>query len=123
MKRPISATIDEGLITWLDKVLKENSQFLLAGILDSEGKEVTKVSTAEMKRRFGFLDFSENASFLNAKSLKKNAIGNFEIIYDLPICVIIAPVRETGQYFIGIWRRTIDIPCHMVYGIELRGHP
>jgi len=86
----------------LNEFLKDNSQFLLVGILDSEGKEVTKVSTAEMKRRFGFLDFSENAGFLNAKNLKKNAIGNFEIIYDLPICVIISPVTETGQYFIGV---------------------
>jgi len=86
----------------LDKFLKDNPQFLLAGVLNSEGKETLKSSTVEMKRRFGFLDFSKNSVFLNAKNLKKNAIGNFEIIYDLPICAIVAPMGETQEYFIGI---------------------
>ena len=86
----------------LDKFLKDNPQFLLAGILDSDGKEILKSSAVEMKRRFGFLDFSENSVFLNSKNLKKNAIGNFEIIYDLPICAIVAPIGETEQYFIGV---------------------
>ncbi len=86
----------------LDEFLKDNPQFLLAGILDAKGRETIKSSSAEMKRRFGFLDFSENSVFLNAKKLKKNAIGNFEIIYDLPICAIVAPIGETEQYFIGV---------------------
>ncbi len=86
----------------LDKFLNDNPQFLLAGILDSDGKEILKSSAVEMKRRFGFLDFSENSVFLNSKNLKKNAIGNFEIIYDLPICAIISPIKETGRYFIGV---------------------
>ncbi|MCG2725531.1 MAG: ATP-binding protein [Elusimicrobia bacterium] len=86
----------------LDEFLKDNPQFLLAGFLDSKGKEIIKSSTAEMKRRFGFLDFSEDSVFLNAKNLKKTAIGNFEIIDDLPICSIVSPIKETKEHFIGV---------------------
>ena len=85
----------------LKDFLAKNPKFLLAAFLDASGKEIVKFSTPEMKRRFGFLDFSKDSVFLNAKKMKTLGIGDFEIIYNLPICVIISP-SENGQYFAGI---------------------
>ena len=55
MKRPISATIDEGLITWLDKILKENSQYrnkshIIEMALENLKNESDRIQLSKKKR-------------------------------------------------------------------------
>lgn len=81
----------------LRRALKQNPEFLYLAFTGSDGREVLSGGAPELRRFFGFLDISGNPLFREAAAKGKTAIGQFELIYDMPICRMVYPIG--GGYY------------------------
>ena len=81
----------------LKKTLARNPEFLFMAFVDGEGREIFSAGAAEMKRLFGFLDLSQDPLFRKAAATGRSQLGEFELIYNLPICRLVYPL-EGGRY-------------------------
>ncbi len=82
----------------VSSALGRQGRFALAAVLDAQGREVVKDGTFQARRLFGGLDFSGSALFSSAASSGKPVFGNFELVYDLPVCHLFYPL-EGGRWF------------------------
>ncbi|MEW5905536.1 MAG: ATP-binding protein [Elusimicrobiota bacterium] len=82
----------------VSSALGRQGRFALAAVLDAEGRELHKDGTFQAKRLFGGLDFSGSHLFSSAASSGKPVFGNFELVYDLPVCHLFYPL-EGGRWF------------------------
>ena len=81
----------------LERALKRNPEFLFLAFTRADGREVLSGGAPELKRYFGYLDLSGDAQFLKAARDGRAAFGQFEMIYDLPVCRLVYPVG--GGYY------------------------
>jgi signal transduction histidine kinase len=82
----------------VSSALGRQGRFALAAVLDGQGRELRKDGTFQAKRLFGELDFSGSPLFSSAASSGKPVFGNFELVYDLPVCHLFYPL-EGGRWF------------------------
>ncbi|KAF0127388.1 MAG: two-component system OmpR family sensor kinase [Elusimicrobia bacterium] len=82
----------------VSSALGRQGRFALAAVLDGQGRELHKDGTFQAKRLFGELDFSGSHLFSSAASSGKPVFGNFELVYDLPVCHLFYPL-EGGRWF------------------------
>ncbi|HBE89142.1 MAG TPA: hypothetical protein DDW67_08400 [Elusimicrobia bacterium] len=82
----------------VSSALGRQGRFALAAVLDGRGRELHKEGTFQAKRLFGELDFSGSPLFVSASASGKPAFGNFELVYDLPVCHLFYPL-EGGRWF------------------------
>lgn len=94
----LAATAGKDHRKLVSSALGRQGRFALAAVLDAQGGEVIKDGTFQAKRLFGGLDFSGSALFSSAASSGKPVFGNFELVYDLPVCHLFYPL-EGGRWF------------------------
>lgn len=82
----------------VSSALGRQGRFALAAVLDAQGRELRKDGTFQAKRLFGELDFSDNPLFSSAAHSGRPVFGNFELVYDLPVCHLFYPL-EGGRWF------------------------
>ncbi|MBI4802887.1 MAG: HAMP domain-containing protein [Elusimicrobia bacterium] len=81
----------------LKKTLDHNPEFLFMAFTGPDGREILSAGAPEIKRIFGYLDISRNELFKKAVKTGRPALGEFELLYNLPICRLIYPL-ESGYY-------------------------
>ncbi len=81
----------------LESALKRNPEFLFLAFTRADGREVLSGGVPELKRYFGFLDLSGDAQFMKASREGRPALGQFEMIYDMPVCRLVYPIG--GGYY------------------------
>lgn len=81
----------------LSRALKANPEFLYMAFTGPDGKEVLSGGAPELRRFFGYLDISGTQLFRTAAEGGNIAIGQFEMLYDMPICRMVYPLG--GGYF------------------------
>lgn len=85
----------------LKKTLARNPEFLFMAFTGPDGREILSSGSPEMKRVFGFVDISRNELFRKAVVSGKPEIGEFELLYNLPICRFVYPF-ESGHYAFAV---------------------
>ncbi len=81
----------------LESALKRNPEFLFLAFTRADGREVLSGGVPELKRYFGYLDLSGDAQFMKASREGRAALGQFEMIYDMPVCRLVYPIG--GGYY------------------------
>jgi PAS domain S-box-containing protein len=81
----------------IERALKRNPEFLFLAFTKADGREVLSGGAPELKRYFGYLDLSGDAQFVKAVREDRAAIGQLEMIYDMPVCRLVYPVG--GGYY------------------------
>jgi len=81
----------------LERALKRNPEFLFLAFTKADGREVLSGGAPELKRYFGYLDLSGDAQFVKAVREGRAAIGQLEMIYDMPVCRLVYPIGN-GYY-------------------------
>ena len=81
----------------LEKALKRNPEFLFLAFTRADGREVLSGGAPELKRYFGYLDLAGDAQFVKASREGRAAIGQLELIYDMPVCRLVYPIG--GGYY------------------------
>ncbi|MBU2574811.1 MAG: HAMP domain-containing protein [Elusimicrobia bacterium] len=85
----------------LKKTLDRNPEFLFMAFTGPDGREILSAGAPEIKRLFGYLDISRNELFKRAAKTGQPALGEFELLYNLPICRLIYPL-ESGHYAFAV---------------------
>ena len=85
----------------LKKTLARNPEFLFMAFTGPDGREVLSGGTAEIKRLFGYVDLARDPLFRKAVRTGRSQLGEFELIYNLPICRLIYPM-ESGHYAFAV---------------------
>jgi signal transduction histidine kinase len=85
----------------LRKTLARNPEFLFMAFTGPDGREIFSGGAPEMKRRFGYVDLSRDPLFRKAARTGRSQLGEFELIYNLPICRLIYPM-ESGHYAFAV---------------------
>jgi len=85
----------------LRKTLTRNPEFLFMAFAGPDGREIFSGGEPEMKRRFGYVDLSRDPLFKKAVRTGRSQLGEFELIYNLPICRLIYPM-ESGHYAFAV---------------------
>lgn len=86
----------------VSSALGRQGRFALAAVLDGQGREIHKDGTFQAKRLFGELDFSGSHLFSSASSSGQPVFGNFELVYDLPVCHLFYPLRDGRWFFAAV---------------------
>lgn len=81
----------------LERALKRNPEFLFLAFTRADGREVLSGGAPELKRYFGYVDLAGDAQFVKAAREGRAALGQFEMIYDMPVCRLVYPIG--GGYF------------------------
>ncbi len=81
----------------LERALKRNPEFLYIAFTGPDGRYILSGGAPELKRRFGYLDLGGDPLFLKASREGRAALGQFEMIYDMPVCRLVYPVG--GGYY------------------------
>ena len=85
----------------LKKTLARNPEFLFMAFAGPDGREIFSGGAPEMRRRFGYVDLSRDPLFKKAARTGRSQLGEFELIYNLPICRLIYPM-ESGHYAFAV---------------------
>lgn len=85
----------------LKKTLARNPEFLFMAFTGPDGREILSAGSPGMKRVFGFVDISRNELFRKAVGSGKPEIGEFELLYNLPVCRFVYPF-ESGHYAFAV---------------------
>ena len=85
----------------LRKTLARNPEFLYMAFTGPDGREVLSGGAPEIKRLFGFVDLSRDPLFKKAAKTGRSQLGEFELIYNLPICRLVYPM-ESGHYAFAV---------------------
>jgi len=94
MWAPGTKFVDQANLT---RALKANPEFLYMAFAGPDGREVLSGGAPELRRYFGYLDLSGTQLFRTAAEGGRIAIGQFEMVYDMPICRMVYPLG--GGYF------------------------
>ena len=81
----------------LERALKRNPEFLFLAFTRADGREVLSGGAPELKRYFGYLDLAGDAQFVKAAREGRAALGQLEMIYDMPVCRLVYPIG--GGYY------------------------
>ncbi|OGS12574.1 MAG: hypothetical protein A2285_07610 [Elusimicrobia bacterium RIFOXYA12_FULL_57_11] len=81
----------------LGRALGTNPEFLYMAFTGPDGREVLSGGVPELKRFFGYLDIGGTQLFRTAAAKGRITIGQFEMLYDMPICRMVYPLG--GGYF------------------------
>ncbi|MDO8804106.1 MAG: ATP-binding protein [Elusimicrobiota bacterium] len=81
----------------LERALKRNPEFLFLAFTRADGREVLSGGAPELKRYFGYVDLAGDAQFVKASREGRAALGQFEMIYDMPVCRLVYPIG--GGYY------------------------
>ncbi|MBI4350530.1 MAG: hypothetical protein HY550_03735 [Elusimicrobia bacterium] len=81
----------------LERALKRNPEFLFLAFIRADGREALSGGAPELKRYFGYLDLAGDAQFVKASREGRAALGQFELIYDMPVCRLVYPIG--GGYY------------------------
>ncbi|MFH1620014.1 MAG: ATP-binding protein [bacterium] len=87
-----------------------NPDFLLTAVLDGGGRELLKVGTPQMLRRYGFMDLSGNQVFAEARATRRPVLSNFESISGIPAGMVVSPLGKDRFFFMivsfgDLWSR------------------
>ena len=85
----------------LRKTLDRNPEFLFMAFTGPDGREVLSGGAPEIKRLFGYVDLSRDHLFKKAVRTGRSQLGEFELIYNLPICRLVYPM-ESGHYAFAV---------------------
>ena len=85
----------------LKKTLARNPEFLFMAFTGTDGREVFSGGAPEIKRLFGYVDLSRDPLFKKAARTGRSQLGEFELIYNLPICRLVYPM-ESGHYAFAV---------------------
>jgi len=85
----------------LKKTLDRNPEFLFMAFTGPDGREILSGGAPEIKRLFGYVDLSRDPLFKKAARTGRCQLGEFELIYNLPICRLIYPM-ESGHYALAV---------------------
>jgi len=85
----------------LKKALARNPEFLFMAFTGPDGREILSGGAPEMKRLFGYVDLSRDPLFRKTAADGRSRLGEFELIYNLPICRLIYPM-ESGHYAFAV---------------------
>ena len=85
----------------LKKTLARNPEFLFMAFTGPDGREVLSGGAPEIKRLFGYVDLSRDPLFKKAARTRRSQLGEFELIYNMPICRLIYPM-ESGHYAFAV---------------------
>ena len=85
----------------LKKALARNPEFLFMAFTGPDGRELLSGGAPEMKRLFGYVDLSRDPLFKKTAADGRSRLGEFELIYNLPICRLIYPM-ESGHYAFAV---------------------
>jgi signal transduction histidine kinase len=85
----------------LKKTLSRNPEFLFMAFAGPDGREIFSDGAPEIKRLFGYVDLSRDPLFKKAVKTSRSQLGEFELIYNLPICRLIYPM-ESGHYAFAV---------------------
>lgn len=81
----------------LERALKRNPEFLFLAFTRADGRAVLSGGAPELMRYFGYLDLAGDAQFVKASREGRAALGQFEMIYDMPVCRLVYPIG--GGYY------------------------
>ena len=81
----------------LERALKRNPEFLFLAFTRADGREVLSGGAPELKRYFGYVDLAGDAQFVKAAREGRAALGQLEMIYDMPVCRLVYPIG--GGYY------------------------
>lgn len=104
----------------IEKFVDENEMFVFAAVLDSGGVQVESRGSDVLKRRFGKANLSGSSLFNEVKKSSRTKMGEFEIIYDLPIVVVLSPLGEDG-FLMGVVNLTSVFSRFSRPGIGING--
>ncbi|MFA6435209.1 MAG: ATP-binding protein [Elusimicrobiales bacterium] len=85
----------------LRKTLARNPEFLFMAFTGPGGRELLSGGAPEIKRLFGFVNLSNDPLFKKAARTGRSQLGEFELIYNLPICRLVYPM-ESGHYAFAV---------------------
>lgn len=81
----------------LERALKRNPEFLYLAFTGADGRELFSSGRPELKRFLGYLDLGNNQLFRSAAAGGRPAMGQFEVLFDMPICRLVYPLG--GGYY------------------------
>ncbi|MEI7528118.1 MAG: ATP-binding protein [Elusimicrobiota bacterium] len=81
----------------LERALRANPEFLYMAFTGADGREILSGGAPELRRFFGFLDIGDTRLFRTAAEGGRISIGQFEMLYDMPLCRMVYPLG--GGYF------------------------
>jgi two-component system sensor histidine kinase ResE len=85
----------------LKNTLSRNPEFLFMAFIGPDGREMFSGGASEIKRLSGYVDLSRDPLFKKAAATGRTQLGEFELLYNLPICRLVYPMTS-GQYAFAV---------------------
>ena len=108
LEKPSSIVSKSRTETVIRETMAANPDFLLIAVIDRKGREIFKVGTQRLVRKYGVLDLSADPVFLRAKQTKEVALSDFDSLWGVPVAAVAVPLKD-GRYafiiagFSGLW--------------------
>lgn len=83
----------------IKETMAANPDFLLVAVLDPKGRELFKVGTAEMLRRYGVLERSHDPVFIRSKQTGKVVFSDFDSMLGIPVGTLVFPLKDDRHIF------------------------
>ena len=86
----------------LERALKNNPEFLYMAFTGADGRELFSRGEPELQRFFGYIDIANTPLFRSAAASGRPAMGQFEVIFDMPICRMVYPLGGGYYAFVAV---------------------
>jgi two-component system sensor histidine kinase VicK len=87
-------------VSQLNDALLANPDFLLAVLLDAQGRAVARSGGDEVLRRFGYEDHAQDPVFLQARRTGRVVFSKFDALDGKPVCSLVFPVKAHNYLYV-----------------------